>query len=104
MPEPGPVAVKVDALGEALEPRILADGPLVQARLAVGAVLGETAMPPVRVPVMDKPIVAACRTTAEIHAAAIVSHRGSFVASSMTPDAVSFGMMLHSLKWEAISA
>src|SRR5260370_11300656 len=56
MPEPGPVGVNVDPLGEALGPRELPDGLAVLLGLVAGPVVVELPALPVVVPFMDQPV------------------------------------------------
>ena len=57
MPEPGPVGVRVDPLGEALGPSVLPDGLWVLPGPVAGAVAGDPAVLPVVVPLVDGPAV-----------------------------------------------
>jgi hypothetical protein len=56
-PEPGPVGVNVDPLGEALGPSVLPDGLWVLFGLVTGAVVVEPAVLPVVVPLVDEPVM-----------------------------------------------
>jgi hypothetical protein len=57
MPEPGPVGVSVDPLGEALGPSVLPDGLWVEVGPVAGPVVVDPAVLPVVVPFVDEPVV-----------------------------------------------